>query len=262
MKEAHFPEVTLLVTHYNRSQSLANLLRTFRERGCSFGGIVVSDDGSRPEHQAILVDLRDEYGFDLVTTSQNKGLGNNINKGQDAVRTPYTLYVQEDFMPLEQAPDVIAAALDRMQRDSSLDLVRLYAYFPYPYCEDAGGGFSRMIFRPQIWYTNHLKFYFYSDHPHVRRSTFFDRFGRYVEGTNSDIAEFTMCLSVLKHKGKGLFYNDFTQVFDQVNSSAEPSTATFRSDWKQKQNPLVLLLRWIYLKFRFLKNTFQLLFFR
>ncbi|SDM87724.1 glycosyltransferase family 2 protein [Siphonobacter aquaeclarae] len=262
MKEAHFPDVTLLVTHYNRSQSLANLLQTFRERGCRFGGIVVSDDGSRPEHRTVLESLRKEYGFDLVTTPKNKGLGNNINKGQDAVRTPYTLYVQEDFVPLERAPEVLEAALSRMQEDSSLDLVRLYAYFPYPYREDAGGGFSRMIFRPQLWYANHLKFYFYSDHPHLRRSTFFDRFGRYVEGTNSDIAEFTMCLSVLKHKGKGLFYDEFTKVFDQVNSSVEPSTATFRSDWKQRQDPLTLLLRWLYLKFRFLKNTFQLLFFR
>ncbi|RZK35564.1 MAG: glycosyltransferase, partial [Hymenobacter sp.] len=94
-----FGEVTLLITHYNRSSSLERLLRTFNDIGCNFGSIIISDDGSQPEHLKKVQELQSIYNFMLLTTPENKGLGNNINKGQDAVTTLYTLYVQEDFVP-------------------------------------------------------------------------------------------------------------------------------------------------------------------
>ncbi|MFT4031631.1 MAG: glycosyltransferase [Siphonobacter sp.] len=254
--------ITLLVTHYNRSNSLKNLLDNLENLGIAFENIIVSDDGSKPEHQKALQVLQAKYNFKLITTSINKGLGNNINKGQDAVETPYTLYVQEDFVPLPGFHIPVLDALNFMEVDSSLDIARFYAYFPYPYVKEYGKGFSLMIFKPQLWFSNHLKFYYYSDHPHLRRSTFFNKFGKYIENTNSDICEFTMCLSFIKNKGKGLIYNKFTSVFDQVNTSEEPSTAEFRSDWKQKKKLHIQVLRWIYLKYRFIKNSFQLVLFK
>ncbi|HVZ24538.1 MAG TPA: glycosyltransferase, partial [Sediminibacterium sp.] len=98
-EQVFFQQVTLLVTHYNRSSSLERLLHAFTAIGCRFGDIVVSDDGSRDEHLQKIKQLQQHLGFRLITTAVNKGLGNNINKGQDAVSTPYTLYVQEDFEP-------------------------------------------------------------------------------------------------------------------------------------------------------------------
>jgi hypothetical protein len=50
MMQHHFPDTTLLITHYNRSGSLERLLATFESLGCRFADIVVSDDGSKPEH--------------------------------------------------------------------------------------------------------------------------------------------------------------------------------------------------------------------
>src|SRR4051812_31264401 len=100
----YFPEITLLVTHYNRSSSLERLLSAFRQLGCRFDGIVVSDDGSKPEHLEKLKALQPVYNYQLITTPKNGGLGNNINKGQDAVKTKYTLYVQEDFEPATISP--------------------------------------------------------------------------------------------------------------------------------------------------------------
>ena len=85
-----FPQVTLLITHYNRSNSLQRLLISLIEQDCTFGEIIVSDDSSTPEHQAKLKQLQTIYTFKLIGTIQNKGLGNNINKGQDAVTKPYT----------------------------------------------------------------------------------------------------------------------------------------------------------------------------
>ncbi len=251
-----FPEVTLLVTHYNRSRSLERLLSTFQLQGFFFGSVIVSDDGSNPEHLNALKNLQTKFNFELITTPQNKGLGNNINKGQDAVKTPYTLYVQEDFTPKPAFALHFQDALQFIQSDEKLDIIRFYAYFAYPYLEPFQKGFSKMIFR---WRTiSHIKFYYYSDHPHLRRSSFLTKFGRYAEGIDINITEYKMAISFLKHRGKGLFFDQFNTLFDQHNTLAEPSTMN-RSSWRQNQSALVLTARAFYLKYRLIKGHLDLL---
>ena len=250
----HFPQVTLLVTHYNRSRSLEHLLITFNKQECFFGEIVVSDDGSKPEHLSVLKNLQNKYSFQLITTPQNKGLGNNINKGQDAVKTPYTLYVQEDFEPDASFTAHFFDAMQILDEEQQLDMIRFYAYQKYPYLEPYKKGFSKMLIKP--WFTNYKKIYYYSDHPHVRRSSFFNKFGRYAEGLKGDKTEYKMCVSFIKNKGKALFYNDFKSLFYQVNSSEEPSTMS-RSSWTESENPLIAIVRNVY---RQLKYNFDLLF--
>ena len=251
---AHFPTITLLVTHYNRSQSLDRLLQAFKKQEITFGNIVVSDDGSKPEQVERLKELILQYHFDLVTTPKNKGLGNNINKGQDAVTTPYTLYVQEDFDPFPGYAKHLQDALSIMDERADVDLMRFYAYFKYPYLKPYRDGFSEMVFK--IWYPGYKKFHVYSDHPHLRRTSFFEKFGRYAEGIKGDRTEFLMNLSFIKKKGKAMFYEDFKGLFDQVNSSDEPSTMT-RSDMRQSNNPLIVLARAVY---RNVKHTWEVLF--
>ncbi|MGI4021119.1 MAG: glycosyltransferase [Janthinobacterium lividum] len=255
-KQYCFENVSLLITHYNRSSSLERLLLSFKEQQCVFGEVVVSDDGSKPEHQAKLKDLKNVYQFKLITSPQNKGLGNNINKGQDAVTKPYTLYVQEDFTPILGFAQHFQDALQMMESNNELDIVRFYAYFIYPYLVPYQKGFSKMVFSP--WTINHLKFYYYSDHPHLRRSSFLTKFGRYPEGIKGDLTEYQMAISFIKNKGKGLFYNDFTTLFDQNNSSAEPSTMN-RSSWRQNKNVLMLTIRFFYLKIKLIKGHLDLL---
>ena len=68
----HFDSVTLLITHYNRTSSLERLLKSYRDLECSFGGVVVSDDGSKEQHLSRLRELQEEYSFDLVTTHKTK----------------------------------------------------------------------------------------------------------------------------------------------------------------------------------------------
>ncbi|MEO7531624.1 MAG: glycosyltransferase, partial [Sediminibacterium sp.] len=131
VQQHHFSAVGLLITHYNRSQSLERLLNAFATLHCSFNEIIVSDDGSKPEHLAYIKDLQHSFNFKLVTAEVNSGLGNNINKGQDAVNSPLTLYVQEDFEPSTEFPDHFADAVDFMQQRNELDIIRFYAYFKY-----------------------------------------------------------------------------------------------------------------------------------
>ncbi len=254
-----YPDTTLLITHYNRSQSLERLLTTFRELGCQFGDIVVSDDNSKPEHLTRLKELEKEFQFKLITTPVNKRLGHNINKGQDAVKTPLTLYVQEDFQPTEKFPEHFEHALILMRTEPQWDLIRFYAYFKYPNLKAYNYGFSEMIFS---WLDpDHLKFYVYSDHPHLRRSSFFEKFGRYAELGNMNDGEFQMALSFIKNKGKALFFEDFNSLFYQKNSSSEPSMVE-RPDWRTRKNPLIQGLRLLYLPVRWLKNTAQLIFYK
>lgn len=244
----NFAGVTLLITHYNRSSSLEHLLQSFRSLGCSFEDIVVSDDGSKPEHQEHLKKIQPEFSFRLITTPQNKGLGNNLNKGQEAVRTPYTLYVQEDFVPTHIFPARFRDALNMMNEETELDVVRFYAYKAYPYLKPFKNGFSEMLIKP--WYANYSKIYYYSDHPHLRRSDFLQKFGRYAEGIKGDRTEYRMCVSFIQHKGKGLFYNDFQSLFVQENSSAEPSTMT-RKSFTTSKNALVAFIRYGYRQLRY-----------
>ncbi len=250
----YFPSVTLLITHYNRSRSLERLLESFRMLGFVFGEIVVSDDASKPEHQQVLATLQNVYNFRLVTAPVNKGLANNLNKGQAAVKTPLTLYVQEDFIPKPAFIEKCKEAVSIMEAEPAWDFVRFYAYLRYPYLKPYRAGFSEMLFK--LWYTDYHKIYLYSDHPHLRRSSFNERFGKYVEGIKSDKAEYLMCVSVLQHKPKALFYEDFKGLFDQVNSSDEPSTVT-RDNWRQQsRNPFVAVARYVY---RQLKYNYDLL---
>ncbi|MCW3123424.1 MAG: glycosyltransferase family 2 protein [Flavipsychrobacter sp.] len=247
----YFQGITLLITHYNRSSSLERLLESFKKLNCKFEDIVVSDDGSKQEHLDHIKELHAHYLFRLITTPKNRGLGNNINKGQDAITTPYTLYIQEDFVPLAAFPEKLQDALQFMNERKDLDMVRFYAYFKYPYLKPLKNGFSEMKFR--IWYTGYKKFYMYSDHPHLRRSNFLQKFGRYPEGVNVEVSEYGMMMSFLKNNGKALFYEDFQGLLDQVNSTAEPSTFK-RNFWRESENPVIALTRHA---FRHLKFNYR-----
>lgn len=256
VNEAYFEEITLLITHYNRSASLERLLQTFVNQHIRFGDIVVSDDGSKPEHLDRLHTLKDNFNFRLITTPVNRGLGNNINKGQDAVKTPLTLYVQEDFEPKEAFLEHFKDAVEIMKTDRSIDIIRFYAYFRYPYLKPYGKGFYEMLFKPGFFANNHIKFYVYSDHPHLRRSNFAGKFSRYPEGIKGDLTEFRMALAFVQKKGKGLFYGNFNDLFYQKNSSDEPSTMG-RAGWRESKNPLALAIRAAYLQFKLAKWTYE-----
>ncbi len=255
-KSFAFPQVTLLITHYNRSLSLERLLTVFQELNCHFAKIIVSDDCSKGKHVERLAELQKRFQFELVSTPVNGGLGKNINKGQDQVSTPYTLYVQEDFEPTELFPPKLEEALAFMQQDPTLDLVRFYAFFEPPIKEPFAKGFSKLKFN---WlHPSHIKFYLYSDHPHLRRSDFLEKFGRYTEGEGVDLTEMNTALRFIHRGGQALFYDQFSSLFYHERTTAETSTRT-KPSWRLSSNPFIRLLRLGYLRVRWVKNSWQLL---
>ena len=186
----------------------------------------------------------------------NRGHGHSINKGQDEVKTPYTIYVQEDFVPTDIAPEHIQDALQIMNEDKTVDYVRFWAYLtPYPYLKPYGKGYSEMTY--SFWNADHLKFYQYSDTVHLRRSNFFEKFGRYKEGLKGDVIDYLMAVSFLQNKGRGLFYTDYTALFEHMNSDDEPSTMRELKNWRQSQNIFIRTLRQVYLGYKWMKCTWE-----
>ena len=71
-----------------------------------------------------------------------------------------------------------------------------------------------------------------------------------------------MAMSFIRKKGKGIFYDNYTEIFDQVNTAAEASTAVHRKEWKTSKSLPVRALRLIYLQLKYVKFNFDLLFMR
>ena len=254
----HFSEITLLITHYNRSLSLERLLKSFEEKHLSFYEIVVSDDCSNSEHTKNLKLYEERYGIRLIRTEKNKGLANNINKGQRAVKSLYTLYIQEDFIPTDKFSRSLSDGLTLIKEYPEIDLVRFYAYRKYPYLKPLKDEFSEMRFH--FWYPNTYQFNCYSDHPHLRRSNFLQKFGNYQEGIKSDRAEFKMVISFLQHKGKAIIHNDYRELFIQENSSDEPSQVHRKKLRKQIQLSESFMIKIIRSLYRNIKFRIEYLF--
>ncbi|AHF14159.1 glycosyltransferase family 2 protein [Niabella soli] len=255
----HFPNVSLVITHYKRSRSLERQLESFKRLNCTFGEVIVSDDGSPQEHLDYIKMLQEKFGFRLLTTPENKGLGVNNNRSQDAVTKPLTLYVQEDFDPFDTFPEAFVKAVAIMEREPQWDMVRFYAYKRYPYLKYYDGEFYEQVFKPNMIHYKHIKFYFYSDHPHLRRSDFFKKFGRYVEGYPGDRTEYLMSLSFIVNKAKSLYHTNFSGIFNQVNTTDEPSVIIRDTNrWRDRRDPLARVLRQAHLKVKLWKWTKEL----
>lgn len=244
-----FDNVSLLITHYNRSKSLLRLLDAMQKLNVTFGEIVVSDDGSSYAHLQNLLEYQKTHHFRLITAPVNKGLPNNINKGQAAVLKPYTLYVQEDFVPSEVFPIKFKHSLEIMEERPDIDIARYWAYWKYPYLKSIRNGFSEMRF--SLFKLGYKKFYVYSDASHLRTSNFHSRFGLFLENLPSDRAEYLMMVSFIRKGGKAIYNDSFNDMFDHRNSDDEPSTVERDFISYTDSNPVITIIRNLYRNVKF-----------
>lgn len=252
----HFQNICLLITHYNRSKSLERLLASLQQVGCSFGELIIADDGSKKEHiEYIELELSKLYSFRIVKSPVNKGLGHNLNIGQAAATKPFILYIQEDFEPSSAFPQVLQLSEQYMQEDSSIDMTRFFAHYRYPYLKPFTKDDRFSISYFSYTATRYDKIYNYSDLPHLKRKDFSQKFGKFREGIAGDRTEYWMCISFMKKRGVVLFYNDYKALFTHANSDSEPSTM-LRKQLSTSQNLFIKLLRTIYRQIRYNYDIF------
>lgn len=255
-----YKDVTLLITHYNRSRSLERLLSSLDKLQCRFEDIVISDDASKTNEMEQVLRLQKIYNFRLITTPQNRGYGNCINKGQDAITTPYTLYLQEDFVPFDIFPGHFKDALQILNDDKTIDYIRFWAIGDLhinmkPY----GKGFSEMIYK--FWNMHHRKFYQFSDTPNIKRSNFTQKFGRYREGIHGDLTDYYMAISFLHNKGKGLFFDNYDTLFTH-DDIEEGSRIRPLTNWRQNRNVFIRFIRFFFLRYKWIKGTWLVYFYK
>jgi len=248
---------SLLITHYNRSESLGILLQRIEDLQIKFFEIIVSDDCSNNLHLQQLKNLQKRIPFTLLTTPKNKGLGASLNTLHNHATSDYLLYVQEDFVPGKALAPVLDKGHKLLHNHPQWDLIRFYA-FPwaqFPYQKKFKDGFNELIFSLSPLYASHLKFFVYSDHPHLVRKSFTQKFGAYKENVRPDVAEQTMCRSFLKNNGKALFYEQNQTLFEHENTEEEPGYQRNKSSLSIKLKNFKPVY-WTYLKFKLIRETF------
>lgn len=254
-------QTSLLITHYNRSSSLKLLLSKMDALNISFSKIIVSDDHSDIDHLSALKEMSIQFGFELLTTPVNKGLGASLNALQQATRSELLFYVQEDFVPEPSLKNALEEGVKMMQENENWDLIRFYAFpwAPYPYRQSFRKGFSELKFSLSPAYNSHLKFFMYSDHPHLKRQNFARKFGPYREGVSGDRTEQGMCRSFLKNNGKALYYEDHQQLFAHENSADEPAQDRSQGSISQRMKRFEPVYS-LYLQYRLIRETFKYIF--
>lgn len=243
-----YRDVTLLITHYNRTTSLERLLLCIQRLDIGFGAVIVSDDASDAVHLQHLCELQAAYSFRLITADRNGGLPANINRGQRAVTTPYILYVQEDFEITPFFKEAMPEALSLMERDKGLDLVRFFAHFRYPYLKPYHGDFEEVSIPPLA--PDYNKIYSYSDTPHLKRATFEKKFGAYREDLKADRMEYRMCISFIVNGGRCVITKHYASLFLHENLATEPSTA-IRPARQRSKDFLIQIVRFWYRQLKY-----------
>ncbi|MCX2574881.1 glycosyltransferase [Pedobacter sandarakinus] len=255
----HLNNTSLIITHYNRSESLRGLLQRLATLEITFAEILVSDDCSDAHHLKQLKQLSQQFGFRLFTTPVNKGLGASLNVLHTNARSDYFFYVQEDFVPGIALADALKKGSTLLEKEH-WDIIRFYA-FPwaqFPYQRKYRDGFNKLLFSISPYYASHLKFFVYSDHPHLKRKTFTDKFGPYKENVKGDETENAMCRSFLKHDGKALLFAENQSLFDHENTEEEPAQARSTGQGIARLRNTKPIY-WLYLRFRVFRETFSYL---
>lgn len=203
--------ISILITHYNRFESLEKCLHAIRSFGFFDYEVVVSDDYSSIDVQKKLKTLDVDQ---LILTDKNRGLASNINRGIKVCKGEFILYCQEDFMPTEDFKIYLSEAIDLLERDLA-DMCRLRSNYKFPYLMNLSEHFKTIPkFSWKNFYYNHFQ---YSDNPYLTKRSFFDKFGFYLENVSGDYGENEYAIRMMKSKAKIAIANK--NIFKSIEDS-------------------------------------------
>ncbi len=152
--------------------------------------LVLSDDGSGPELQAEMRKLPCDV---FVLSQKNRGLGASSNAGIRVARGEYILHLQDAWRCMGPG-DFIEASLDVLAVRPDVGAVRLRG--PLGGClevEHCEVGCGRAV---DVYPCGGLKgtgAYIYSDNPHLKRKSFHEELGYYLEGVPMTVTEIDFC---------------------------------------------------------------------
>lgn len=185
--------LSILITHYNRSEALKDCIEAIRHIGFSSEyEVLISDDGSNEEHLNNIKGLKYDQ---LLLSKNNQGLTNNINKGLKACKGTYILYCQEDFLLNPQIAVILDECMDLIKRNI-LDMVRLTANYKFNYLKALTPQVSKI---PTFSISNfNINTFRYSDHPFITTIDFYNKFGYYLEDVSGPYGETEYAIRLLK----------------------------------------------------------------
>lgn len=174
--------ISCLFITFNRSHLLKTAVESLR------GGfaksnlpyeIVISDDGSAPEHVTAIRALNADI---LALSDGNRGLGNNCNKGITACRMPFILQIQDDWRFTGDASE-LRSAIEILKEDAQIGIIQFTAInsdLATVKRRSAAGVRYRVYANDYLpWYRGGRRPY--SDRPHLKSRSFVDHIGPYVE---------------------------------------------------------------------------------
>lgn len=189
--------LSVLITHYNRPEALAICIAAIRKLEFSVPiELVVSDDGSKPEHVKELHKLAIDT---LVTTPTNKGLASNLNRGIKACKGNYIMYVQEDFIIKPEILQVLSESMSLLD-SNTLDMVRFRANYVFNHLIPLTAHINKI---PKFSFRNfNINTFQYSDNPFLTTPAFFERLDYFLENTSGPYGETEFAIRVLNSKAK------------------------------------------------------------
>ena len=227
--------ISILTTHYNRSEALVLCLKAIEEVHLDVDyEIVVSDDGSDQEHLDTIKTLNIDT---LVLSNKNEGLASNLNKGIKACKGKYILYVQEDFLMLPEFKNVLKEGLELLDAHI-LDMIRYRSNYRFKKLQACTENISKI---PKFSLKNfHINTFQYSDHPFLTTPSFFDTVGYYLDNTSVGYGETEFAIRILKSNARiGISKRNYFNNIEGVSSTV------YSSDMRQRRGIKKRLWRFV-----------------
>jgi glycosyltransferase involved in cell wall biosynthesis len=236
--------LSILITHYNRSQALRECIDSFRSLNLGLSlEFVVCDDCSKADH---LNEVKKISGIQLIGSESNSGLGANINKGIRHCSGEFILYCQEDFLITSSFTNVIDEVIGLLRQDKA-DMVRLTANYKFPKLIPVSKNVSRI---PKLSTRNFLYNAFqYSDNPFVIKNDFFEKNGAYLENVKGNYCELEYAIRIMRSKVKVAILNHYI-----FNAGSHESVLNYtpkakkkrRKNWHKFLRAARLHLEWLF----------------
>jgi glycosyltransferase involved in cell wall biosynthesis len=158
--------------------------------------LILADDGSSRRKQERMKRIRfDRY----LLSEENRGVGANANRAIRAAKGEYILYLEDDWICLEDT-DCVQQAIEILDANPDVGYVRFIPSV-LPLFESRTGPRGqrlRIYARDQDDHPRAL--YVYNSGPHLKRSSFHPDVGWYVEGQHAGITEEEFCRLFLEQE--------------------------------------------------------------